>query len=94
MWLLRERVARERPARSARFSDMASRVIDPAPRRPRVGWTLSRRIRIFAQRTLFDLSLEDARDLHDALGRAIEQAGGLPELRRLRAATERTPPRR
>ncbi|MBI3516271.1 MAG: hypothetical protein HY060_19745 [Proteobacteria bacterium] len=58
-------------------------MINLTARRPRVGWTLSRRIQIFLERKLLDLSLDEARDLHGALGRAIDQAGALPETRRI-----------
>ena len=59
------------------------------PHQPRVGWTLSRRIQIFLERKLLDLSLDDARHLHGALGRAIDQAGALPGAGRARATPAR-----
>jgi hypothetical protein len=57
-------------------------------RKPRVGWTLNRRIQIFLERKLLDLSLAEARQLHGALGRAIDHADRLP------GATRAAPVRR
>ena len=71
---------------------MPTRPIRKTPPAARVGWTLSRRIQLFGTRKLLDLSLDDARALHAALGRAIDQADALPGRRP--AAFARPPVRR
>ena len=58
-------------------------------RKPRVGWTLNRRVQIFLERKLLDLSLVEARQLHGALGRAIDQADRVPDPMRAARATRR-----
>ncbi len=70
---------------------MSTRPIRKTPPAARVGWTLSRRIQLFGSRKLLDLSLDEARMLHAALGRAIDQADALPGRRAVGMDVPRRP---
>ncbi len=73
----------ERSADAVRLLvDMTAHLLPSASRRPRVGWTLSRRVQVFRDRKLLDLSLDEAAALRDALTRAIEHAQRLPDTSR------------